>query len=249
MLVAASTDCFPDLNLNDTISRLVDLEYTQVEIVLAEKEGSLRPSQIAASVNDAVDTLRNTRRLDIVAYAAEIEATGAEHYHQFRAICQMAKATKVVSVTVPSAELGTPFNEEVEHLRRLVDIASVEGVLVSMRSQIGRLTEDLATVKVLCDNAKGLGLTLDPSHYIVGPHKGGPLDSILPYVYHVHLRDSSKEELHVRIGKGEVEYGKLIGQLRKVNYKRALCVHLPPLLDVEHDAEMRKMRLLLESLV
>jgi hypothetical protein len=53
----------------------------------------------------------------------------------------------------------------------------------------------------------------------------------------------------VRIGQGDVEYGKLVGQLQRVGYKRALCAHLPPIEGVDQVAELRKMRLLLESLL
>jgi hypothetical protein len=60
----------------------------------------------------------------------------------------MAKGAKVVTLTVPSAELGTPFNEEVEHLRRLVDIADRHGVRVGIKSQVGRMSADPDTVMV-----------------------------------------------------------------------------------------------------
>jgi sugar phosphate isomerase/epimerase len=55
--------------------------------------------------------------------------------------------------------------------------------------------------------------------------------------------------MHVRIGQGEIDYGKLIGQLEGENYNRALSVHVPPLADYDHRAELRKIRLLLESLL
>jgi sugar phosphate isomerase/epimerase len=53
----------------------------------------------------------------------------------------------------------------------------------------------------------------------------------------------------VRVGQGEIDYGKLLAQLDKVGYNRALTVHMSPLEDFDHRAEMRKMRLLLESLL
>jgi sugar phosphate isomerase/epimerase len=92
-------------------------------------------------------------------------------------------------------------------------------------------------------------VTLDPSHYLCGPHTGRSYDKILKFVYHVHLRDTSKTELQVRIGQGEIEYGRLINQLRKVSYNRSLSVDIKPLDDIDHMSEMRKMRLLLESLL
>ena len=90
-----------------------------------------------------------------------------------------------------------------ERLRKLVGIAGLEGVRVGIRSQVGRLSEDPDTVTVLCNNVDGLGLTLDPSHYICRP-EGKPVkyDKLIKYVYHVHLRDSRKDQLQVRIGQG-----------------------------------------------
>ena len=146
-------------------------------------------------------------------------------------------------------ELGTPFNEEVERLRRLVGIAQVEGVRVGLKSQVGRQSQDPDTVQVLCDNVPGLGVTLDPSHYICGPCSNRSYDKLFKYVYHVHLRDTKPDAFQVRIGQGSVEYGRLFSQLERVGYGRALCAHMPPLPGVDQAAELRKMRLLLESLL
>jgi len=145
--------------------------------------------------------------------------------------------------------LGTPFNAEVERLREMVAIASVDGIRVGMLTEVGRMSQDPDTAIVLCDSVKGLGIALDPSHFICGPHAGGPFEQVMKYVYHVRLRDTSKDELQVRVGQGQVEYGRLVNQLNKVRYDRALSVDLGPLPDVDQLAEMRKMRLLLESLL
>ena len=249
MLVAASTECFSQLPLNDAINRLADLEYSSIEIAVRESGNHLRPSEVEAHFDRAVTLCRDTHRLDVVAYDVDITATGDEYYRQFRTICKLAKATKVVTLTVPSGELGTPFNEEVERLRRLVDFAAMEGARVGLKSQIGRLSEDPDTTVVLCDNVKGLGVTLDPSHYLCGPHSHRSLDKLIKYVYHVHLRDSTKQELQVRIGQGEIDYGRLVAQLRQVGYDRSLSVHMGEIPNVEHVGELRKMRLLLESLI
>lgn len=248
MIVAASTECFPTLSLVEAIDRTKDLEYSAT--VIAIHDGNpFKPADVAADLDKAIGLCRDTHRLDIAGYSVEIQAQGNEHYRQFQACCKLAKATKVVSITVPSAELGTPFNEEVEHLRRLVDIATVEGALVSIRSQTGRLSQDPDTVVVLCDNVKGLGVTLDPSHYISGPHQGRSYEQLMKYTYHVYLRDSTKEELQVRVGQGEVDYSRLINQLRRADYRRALCVNMTEIEGTDHNSELRKIRLLLESLL
>jgi sugar phosphate isomerase/epimerase len=248
--VAASTDCFPNLPLTQALERLVDLEYTRVEIAISEEGCQLRPSQVLGDLEAAILACRETHRLTPVAYTFD-GPEGPNYYDQFTACCKLAKATKVVSLTVRAGELGTPFNAEVERLRELVRIGTLAGVLVSIKTEIGRMSQDPATAIVLCDNVKGLGLTLDPSHFIAGPHADGPYEQVMKYVYHVQLRDTTKSQLQVRIGQGLIEYGKLVTQLAKVGYQRALCVQILDLPDsgVDHLAEMRKMRLLLESLL
>jgi len=249
VFVAATTECFLDLSLPLALERIADLEYTSVELALFENADQFKPSQIAADVDAAIATCRNTQRLNVVAFDVLITAQKEAHYEQFTAICRLAKATKVVTLSVPSSELGTPFNEEVEHLRRLVDIATLHGVRVGLKSQIGRISEDIDTVTVLCDNVKGLGLTLDPSAYVFGPAQGKSYDKLLKYVYHVHLRDTNKKAYQVRVGQGDIEYGRVISQLEKLKYNRALTVNITEQEGVDHVGELRKLRLLLESLL
>jgi len=248
VFVAASSECFPDLSLEGVLERLVDLEYTAIEIAIHEGGNQLTPSAVHADLEQAIATCRETYRLTIAAYSVEIAGEGDAYYDQFVSCCKLAKATKVVAMVIPAAELGTPFNAEIERLRMMVAIAAREGVVVGVKTQTGRITQDPDTAVVLCDNVKGLGITLDPSHYVFGPHRGS-YDHLMRHVAHVHLRDTSKDQLQVRVGQGEIEYGRLVTQLAKVNYNRALSVHLTEMPDVDHAAEMRKMRLLLESLL
>jgi sugar phosphate isomerase/epimerase len=153
----------------------------------------------------------------------------------------------VVTITVRSGELGTPYNAEVERLRELVHIAAEDGVVVGLLTESGRISQDPETATVLCQQVKGLGITLDPSHFICGPHKGGSYNQVFKHVVHTHLRDTTKDNLQVRIGQGEIEYSRLITQLQMMNYNRARCVHIAPVEGVDHVGELRKMRLLLES--
>ncbi len=249
MFVAASTLCFNELSLVDAVDKLNDLEFTAAEIAIDEDFGQIKPSFVADNLQDAITICRDTHRLDLGSYFVNIRATGDEFYRQFEACCKLAKATKVATITVPSAELGTPFNEEVEHLRRLVDFASEKGALVSILTQNDRLSEDPDTCAVICDNVRGLGVTLDPSTFIFGPSAGRKYERLIKYVYNVHLRDTSESDFQVRVGRGDIEYSRLVTLLRRQKYSRGLTVQMQPLPNLDHAAEMRKIRLLLESLL
>lgn len=253
MYVAASTECFPQLSLSDALQRLVDLEYSRVEITLHEQGQQLKPSQVHANLDNAIAQCRQTQRLTVVSFYLDMDwnLPEPEQYAQFASCCRLAKAVKVVQIVVRAGELGTPFNAEIERLREFVRIATLDGVVVGLKTEMGRMTQDPSTAAVLCDNVKGLTIALDPSHYVFGPLAGVNYDNLFRYTSHMQLRDTNRNKLQVRVGQGEIEYGRLVNQLTKFNYNRALCVNIidenDP--DIDHFGEMRKMRLLLESLL
>jgi sugar phosphate isomerase/epimerase len=248
VFVCVSTESLPDMPLAAAMERLAELEFTAVELDIRADGGHLQPDRIAAHPEAAIAECSDLQRLRPVALSFAAPETPVV-YDQFTACCRLAKSLGVVTMVVESSELGTPFNGEIERLRKLVAIASGLGVVVGVKTSAGRMTQDAETTASLCRNVPGLGVTLDPSHFIFGHKKQASWDSILKNVCHVHLRDTRPEEFQVRIGQGDVEYGKIVAQLGRVGYKRALCAHMPPLAGVDQVAELRKMRLLLESLL
>jgi len=248
VIVSVSTECFPDLPLANAMERLAELEYTAVEIDVHENGGHLQPVQVASAPDQAIRECSDLQRLRPVAVSFAA-ADCPEMYEQFLACCRLAKSLGVVTMVVESSELGTPFNGEIERLRAMVAIATSLDAVVGVKTAAGRMTQDAETTASLCRNVPGLRVTFDPSHFIYGHKKPASWERILEYVCHVHLRDTKPDAFQVRIGQGNVEYSKIFSQLERVGYKRAVSVHLPPLPNVDQVAELRKMRLLLESLL
>lgn len=249
MYIAASTGCFPDVTLPEVIDILNDLEFIAVEIVLDDRGQQVKPAQLVDDFDESVRLVRDTHRMEICSYNVKIDAEGETFYQRFEKVCDLAKATKVVTLTIPSGEHGTPFNQEVEHLQRLVQIGDSRGVRIGIQSQIGCLSEDPDTIKNLCDYVPGIGLTLDPSHYLCGNLRNKNYEKLMKYVYHVHLRDSKRDKLQVRVGQGEIDYSKLITQLQNVGYDQALSIDMTPAEGIDMRHELRKLRLLLDSLL
>jgi sugar phosphate isomerase/epimerase len=248
VIVAASTSCVFDEPLADIFDRLVDLEYTNTELVIG-KQGAIPSSQIADQHDAIVQLRRSSRRMVPVSIFFDVEPETPEYVEQFTAACRLAKDCKIAVITAHAAVPGTPFNEEIDRLRELVKIGVHHGVVVGIATEAGRITETPETVGSLCKNVKGLGVTLDPSHYIYNLPKPRDYESILPHVCHVRLRDTTQKQFQTRIGQGVVDFGRLVVHLSKVEYQRTLCVDLAPLPNVDQSAELRKMRLLLESVL
>ena len=249
MFVAASTSCFPDLSLQDAMERLADLEYTAIEIVVDEAQGPLRPSELVKTFDSLVQICRLSRRITPISFLFRVDPDNPKYYEYFTVLCQLAKAVKVVSISVLPAKLGTPFNEEVERLQKLIHTGNRDGIHIGLMTLTDTLTESPETVGSFCKTVPGLTVTLDPTHYIYGCPKPKDYDSMVDFVSHVRLRDSTKDNFQVQIGQGIIEYGRLVIQLNKAGYKRALCVDLAALPNIDPIAELRKMRLLLESLL
>jgi sugar phosphate isomerase/epimerase len=242
------------LGLEDALRVIAELEFNKFEAAIHEQGRQLRPSEVAADIGRAAARLRLGPGLTPVAFSVEIEAGNEEdHDRQFKAVCRLARISAVPLVTLKAAATGTEFEAEAERLQRLVHLAAADGIQLAVPTRIGTLTEDPEVALTLCQRVKGLGLTLDPSHYIAGPHQGKSHDALYPHVKHVHLRDTGRgpNQFQVRVGQGEVEYGRIIAQLARYQYDRILSVDIHDIPDAQFamQPEVRKLKYLLESLV
>ena len=253
MYVACSTQCFTRLALEPALRLMAELEFSKVDIAINENGSHLKPSEVAKDVVGAALRIRIGPSLTPAAFSVEFDVKSEEEYlHQLKAICRLARLTAVTLICVPAASNGSGLDAEVTRLRKLVHLVEAEGLVLSVPTRIGTLTELPGTARELCERVPGLGLTLDPSHYINGPHQGGAYEEILPYVRHVHLRDTGKApgKFQVRVGQGEVEYGRIITQLQRHRYDRLLSVALHDVAEAPFamETEVRKLKYLLESL-
>jgi len=247
VFVAASSQCFSDVKFEEACQQLADLEYDRVEIWMHNAGTHLSPQEVGADPERFAHRYREQTRLTPIAFHLEDDVP----LELFDGICRAAKLLRITQITIPSAELGTPFNEEIDRLRSRLLISNRSGLLLSLKTQIGRLTEDPRTAVELCQAIQGLGLTLDVSHYIAGPHANHSYDPLFGYVYHIHFRDTSPTQLQVPVGLGEVDYARIISMLSQFHYHRALSVEVLPglLAGADRSLEMRKLRMLLETLL
>jgi len=247
VFVSASSRCFAELPFFEACPLMADLEFDKVEIWLADGSEHLQPADVAADPDAFATQYRDITRLTPVAFFLGCDVPPAV----LGGIAKAAKLLRAAQVTVPASPLGTPFNTEVDRLRDFVARAGADGVRVSIKTQTGFLSEDPRTAVELCQAVPGLGITLDPSYYICGPHAGESFDQIYPHVYHVHLRDTSPQAVQVPVGLGEVDYSRLITHLEKVRYRLALSVDFETseMSTETRQLEMRKLRMLLDSLL
>jgi sugar phosphate isomerase/epimerase len=251
--IACSTLCFASQPLEAALRRIADMEFTRVEIALVENWAHLNPSDVVKDPGAALRRIRLGPSLSPVAFYVGISAEDAGEYRrQFEAICKLAKMLTATCITIPTAPVGSDMAAEVKRLREFSGIATAGGITLCIENHVGRLAQDPAVAIALCKAVPELGLTLDPSHYVNGPHQNRDYGDVFPFVQHVHLRDSGTgpNQQQVQIGQGLIEYGRILSQLERYNYQRNISVEIIEepggTLDVE--TEVRKLKLLLESL-
>lgn len=254
MYVACSTLCFNSHSFEDALRIIAELEFNKIDVAIHESCNHLKPSQVLHDPSAAAAQLRMASGLVPSAISVEIDAPdGPEYDAQFQAVCRVARMTMVPLLTLAASAAGSPVDAEVRRLTGLVRLAQKDGLLLTLATLTGTLTEDPDVAVALCQQVPGLGLTLDPSHYVAGPHQGKGYDHVFPHVRHVHLRDTGRgpNQLQVHIGQGEIEYGRVITQLSRYNYDRILSVDIRDMPEQQFpkEHEVRKLKYLLESLV
>lgn len=254
MFVACSTLCFGRYPLEEALRVIAALHFSKCDVAIHEHGRQLKPSEVVADVGAVATRLRLGPGLTPIAFSVEIDASlEAEYHRQLQAVCRLARISAVPTVTIRPADLDVPLDAECQRLEKLVRIADAEGILLTVSTLIGTHTQTPEQAIALCQQVQGLGLTLDPSHYTAGPHQGKNYDSVFEFVRHVHLRDTGRgpNQFQVRVGQGEVEYGRIVSQLARYGYNRALSVDIRDIPDAPFamEPEVRKLKYLLESLV
>ncbi len=254
MFVACSTKCFSKEPLESALRHIAELEFGKIDLAVVEDSPHLRPSEAAENIEATLHRVRYGPSLTPSALDIDFGDVDPKTYRKrFEGMCRLAKPLTVAVLTIPAAPLGTPFEDEVLRLRELADIANHQGLVLTLLTDSKTVTADPAVAAALCKTVPGLGLTLDPSHYIHGPHQNGSFDEVYPYVQNVHFRDTGRKpgDFQVRVGQGEVEYGRVVSQLERHGYNRSLTVAILDSIENPFDVEVevRKLKLLLESLL
>lgn len=252
MYVACSTLCFARQSFDEALATIREMRFAKIDLAIHPDGPHLKIADALADLTKTAQRLR-AENLPIAAFHVDMgHADGASERQDLRGLCRLARLGTVPLLTVPAAPLGHDFDQDAERLAEWSRIAESEGVMLTVETHSQTLTADPAAAVELCRRIPGLGLALDPSHYHIGPTPPN-YDGVFPYVRHVRLRDSgtTPETFQVRIGQGEMEYGRILSQLGRYGYDRTLTVDVRDVADSPFPVspEVRKLKYLLESLV
>lgn len=253
MDVACSTLCFTKEPLSEALRHIAELEFSRIDLAIAPDSPHVTPTEVVEDPGAIIERIRQGPSLSVTALTAKLDRQGLEPLAQLEAMAHLAKQLMAPLVVVEAAPSGTPIDQEAARLTIWERTAAEHGVVLALTTKTSSLTEDPDVCVELCQRVPGLGICLDPSHFLVGLKQGRSYDQVLPFVRHAHLRDSGRrlDQIQVKVGRGEIEYGKIVNSLGRFDFKGALVVSIEDRIAVDMDveAEVRKLRLLLESLI
>lgn len=256
MFVACSTLCFAREPLEKALRQIAELEFDKFELAVLEDGPHLRPSEVGDDPDAALQRLRRAPSLTPSALHIDfgpVDWNDPAIRRRFEGHCRFAKALGVAVMTMPAAPSGTPLDQEIKRLSSLAATAMLDGLVLALLTAGDTLAGDPQIALQLCQLVPGLGLTLDPSHWLQGPHKESDFDVLYPHVQNVHLRDTGKNpgEFQVRVGQGQIEYARIVAQLQRHGYNRALTIAIidHPDNPFDREVEVRKLKLLIETLL
>jgi sugar phosphate isomerase/epimerase len=256
VFVSCSTLCFAREPLEAALRQIAELEFDKFELALVEDGQHLRPSEVGENPEAALQRLR--RGPSLIPSALHLDLGPVDWSdpvirRRFDGLCRLAKSLSVAVLTMHAAPAGTPMDDEIKRLSQLLSTAMREGLVVALLTHSETLTGDPRAAVELCEALPGLGLTLDPSHFLQAAHPHSDFDAVFPYVHNVHLRDTGQApgEFQVRVGQGQVDYARIVTMLQRHGYKRALTVAIIDRIEnpFDREVEVRKLKLLLETLI
>jgi sugar phosphate isomerase/epimerase len=238
--------------LDDALRVIREMHFAKADLAIHSDGPHLRPTDVTADVGKVAQRLKATN-VAFAAFHVEFEPfDGPSTREQLRGVCRLARLLAVPVLTVAAAAVGCDATAEVGRLSEWAKTAEGEGVILTVETRSGTLAEDPVGLVELCRRIPNMGVTLDPSYIHHGPHSAGQFDAVYPFVRHVRLRDTGAkpEQFQVRVGQGEIEYGRILSQLDRYRYDRALTVDVRDVADGPFpvEPEVRKLKFLLESL-
>lgn len=253
MDVACSTACFADLTLEAALRKMAELEFAKVDLVVAPDGPHLTPKSLCEDLTAAAGQLRRGALNTYAVISMPMPIATNQEMQQLDCAAHLAKNIGAAVLVIDASAKSVPVDDEVRRLRRLERLVSVHGIQLTVRNKLGTHTEAPTTTVELLRQVPNLMLTLDPSPLVCGPGRDESWDELYPLVRHCQLRDTgrSPELFQVQVGRGEIEYGRVVSSLQRVHYRGSLAVAVDQRLssDFETLVEVRKLRLLLESLL
>ena len=238
--VAGSTLLYTRFPLEKAVEHLAELGFEAVDVAMAEGWAHVDPSSAADDPEKAIEriaTACDDCGLDPIAVNGNPgEAHPEEQVRRVGALAAVADGIGASTITLPAAPRDTDLESDLERFRGFVMAAAGHDVTICVEAHYRQLTEDPAVALAYAERVPGLGITLDPSQFAVGPYwEAGCYDDLLEHIAHVHVRQAGDSWKTVQLSpdddRGRIDISRLVSKLESTGYDDAVTVEYIDSLD------------------
>jgi sugar phosphate isomerase/epimerase len=241
--IACSTLGFTKMKLGIAAEKIAELGFDYVDLAMFHNWAHIDPAHLANDPDgpearaQGVASLFQLNGLQCVAVNASLSGgynddkpTIEQNLREFDAIARFAQTARipVICLSAGGIQQGVAIEQQIakvaEHLKRLVDIASDMQVALTVETHSGSVAEEYDHALALVEAVPGLGLTWDPSHFIMKQLDVAASEKLLARAKHVHVRDAIAGSFQAPFGKGQLDLDWFAAALIRANYKGAVAI-------------------------
>ena len=158
-----------------------------------------------------------------------------------KAALTFAKAVGAPSVFIlpgminPGQSRSEAIAASAEALKPMVAAGQDAGIAVLIEPHVQGIVESPEATEELLHEVPGLGIVLDPSHFVVFGYPQTAIEALAGHAGHVHLRQAKPGQLQAKMEEGTLNFPSFFGALRTVDYDGWCSI------EYEHDSFMNSL--------
>lgn len=139
----------------------------------------------------------------------------------FKTLVRLAGRLHAPLINLMAPAAASDRIDDVKKLQILQQIAKEGGIILTLETHVGQVTEKPADAAWFCRQVPGLGLTLDPSHYFAGPNQGKDFSEVYRYVRNTGFRAGgmSWKTIQSPWGEGPMDFVQITRDLESRGYR------------------------------
>jgi len=245
MHLSCWTALFPYLPWVDACRMIRVLGFSHVDLIArpASSRGSIpwdgldlepicaEPEQEGSRLRSRLDQLELDPAAMLVMPPADWREPGQSPeaaFHSIGLFCEHAGLPVIVfaasDIVGPWQTPPVDYESAIARLRRLQAISSDHGIQVAIEPNFTSAVRTPSASLQLVEAVPGLGLTVDPAHFVLQGFRQEEIDPLWPVARHVHVRQARPGFLQARLDKGTIDFGDVVSALRSTGYEGVVCV-------------------------
>lgn len=248
--------------VRDALAKIAELGFAAFDLDAFENWQHVSPSRLADDEANGADRLVETISASALTVSsfncgmsrslADPDADAfAQYKREFLALLDLASRVSCPNLTVQPGGPREGYDDDT--LRELVATrlselsrhASQRGITVGVEAHHGSLLErPEAAVELIGRLWPAVGLTYDPSHFVIQEIPLQDTEPLLDHTVHVHVRNAAPGKMQETMEDGVVDFAWLVGALEARGYDAALAIEYFNGFDVD----FRNTRVLREEL-